>query len=124
MIDTSRVTQKRKRRRYATVFAFVFVAVFGIANSPPYGFEGAVGAGLDPGYYSWSKGGWPSEWFCLDYYSPREFTGGPDHDLRFEGARMCSWSACLGSVAACGSIAAALVAILALAWRVLSRARA
>jgi len=111
-LSTSSATRKRRLPRYVIGFAFAFLVVFGITNSSPSGSQFATGAN------SWNSYGWPSPWLRVHTYQTLGFVG--DHwerHVRFEGAEVTSWSACFVSVAACGSIFAALVAALALAHR-------
>ena len=110
-LPKSPAVQKHKLRRYIISFVFVFFAVFYIANSSP-SIMLATGANSTNIY------GWPSAWLRLHTYATHGFIGDHwEHEFRFEGADVTSWGACVTSVAACGSIATALVAAPAIAHR-------
>ena len=113
-LPKSPIPRKRKLRRYIISFVLVFLAVFGIANSSPSGIQFGTGAN------SWSSYGWPSSWLRFHTYSTHGFLGDHrEHEFRFEGAEIISWSGCFTSVAACGGISAALVVTPVLAYRIL-----
>jgi hypothetical protein len=114
-LPPSSVARKRKLRRYVTGFALVFAAVFSIANSSQSGIQFATGANSSSSY------GWPSPLLHTHTYTTHGFRGDHwEHESLFEGTEVASWSACCASLAACGSISAALVATPALAHRLFS----
>ena len=111
MMPPSPPARTRTLRRYVIGFAIVFLAVFGTANSTP-------SSGLGTGANSWTNYGWPSPWLTIHTYKTHGLINDRwEHEFRFEGLRVSAWSKCLASVATCGGIAATLVAIPALMYR-------